>query len=124
MALQNYDTLDPRIIKLKNLVHSLTLTGKHVVFAWIPSHVGLDGNEMADELAKQSLDSQDIHYIKLPHSDYKPKIKQLIFSKWDTSWSKEYENKLYKIQPKLKKRTPHYLNRKDSVVLTRLRIGH
>ena len=124
MALQNHDTLDPRIIKLKNLVHSLTLTGKHVVFAWIPSHVGLDGNEMADELAKQSLDSQEIHNIKLPHSDYKPKIKQLILSKWDTNWSKEHENKLHKIQPKLKKRTPHHLNRKDSVVLTRLRIGH
>ena len=67
MALQNYDTLDPRIIKLKNLVHSLTLTGKHVVFAWIPSHIGLDGNEMANELAKQSLTPQGIlNNIKLP----------------------------------------------------------
>ena len=79
-ALKNYDTLDPRIIKLKTLAHSLTLAGKTIIFVWIPSHVGLDGNDMADELAKQSLTSEEIHNIKLPHSDYKPKIKHL-FSK-------------------------------------------
>ena len=124
LAMKNYDTLDPRIVKLKSLVHSLTSTGKSVVFTWIPSHVGIDGNDMADELAKQSLSSEEISDIKLPHSDFKPKIKQLIFSKWDDNWSKEINNKLYKIKPNLKKQIRPQLNRKDSVILTRLRIGH
>ena len=123
-ALKNYDTLDPRIIRLKTLTHSLTLTGKTIIFVWIPGHVGLDGNDMADELAKQSLTSEEIHNIKLPHSDYKPKIKQYLFSKWNADWSKEKQNKLFKIQPTLKKQPPLQLNRKDSVVFTRLRIGH
>ena len=124
LALKNYNTLDPRIVKLKTLAHSLTSTGKSVTFAWIPSHVGLDGNEMADELAKQSLTSEEISDIKLPHSDYKPKIKQFIFSEWDDNWSMETSNKLHKIQPKLKKQIRPQLSRRDSVILTRLRIGH
>ena len=123
-ALKNYNTIDPRINTLKTLTHLLTLEKKSIVFVWIPSHVGIDGNEMADELAKQSLSSETIDKIKLPHSDLKPKIKQLSYSKWNKDWSKEKENKLYQIQPKIIKQPSHQLNRKDSVVFTRLRIGH
>ena len=124
LALKDLNTLDPRILKIKLEIHSLTLKGKSVTLAWIPSHVGIDGNDMADEFAKESLLSPHIDPIKIPSSDYRPKIKQLIKSKWETDWSKETNNKLYKIQPKLTPRQTLDLNRKDSVIYTRLKIGH
>ena len=34
------------------MVHILELKGVHITFFWIPSHVNIKGNEMADHLAK------------------------------------------------------------------------
>ena len=124
MALKTLDTPDPRILKLKMKIHEISLKNKSIVLAWIPSHVGIDGNDMADELAKEALDSETTNNIKLPYTDYKPKIKQLVTSQWQNSWSEQTENKLYEIQPKLQPNTRTQLKRKDSVIYTRLKIGH
>ena len=74
MALKTLDTQEPRILKLKLKIHELSLKNKSIILAWIPSRVGIDSNEMADELAKYALESE-IANIKLPYTDYKPKIK-------------------------------------------------
>ena len=52
MALKTLDTQEPRILKLKLKIHELSLKNKSIILAWIPSRVGIDSNEMADELAK------------------------------------------------------------------------
>lgn len=100
-ALQAHETLDPRILKLKIKYNSLTLKGKSIAFAWIPSHVGIDGNDMADGLAKESLSAEISQNIKLPYQDFKQKIRFLIFSKWETS--NQIHNKLQNIKTKLKR---------------------
>ena len=76
-----------------------------LTFLWVPSHVGIAGNELADELAKASLSDKKIKNIKIPHSDYKPVITEHFDDKWQAYWNEETSNKLYKIQQKLKKRT-------------------
>ena len=38
------------------LNHSINAAGTTTRFHWIPSHVGLNGNERADRLAKEALD--------------------------------------------------------------------
>ena len=40
------------IFEIKFMVHILALKGVHITFFWIPSHVNIKGNEMADQLAK------------------------------------------------------------------------
>ena len=62
-----HDTLDPRILKLWLKYNSLSLKGKSIAFAWIPSHVGIDCNDMADELAKSSLSYDVTPGFKLPY---------------------------------------------------------
>ena len=79
---------------------------------------------MADELAKEALNSTEISQIKIPYTDLIPIIKTHIKSKWETIWSNEQNNKLHKIQPKLRPRQPLNLNRKNQVKYTRLKIGH
>ena len=35
--------------------------GKDIVFCWVPSHVGISGNESADSTAKAALDLEGVH---------------------------------------------------------------
>ena len=84
---------------------------------WIPSHIGIRGNEAADMAAKESLD-QDITASQVPYTDLKSHINHFISSKWQERWSSCRDNKLFQIKPTLSR------SRKEEVVLSRLRIGH
>ena len=95
------------------------------MFAWIPSHVGIRGNEQVDDLAKKAssllLGSTT---NTLPQTDFRNKVKKYTSSLWESHWEKQKNNKLYVIKPKLKQRNPSDLSRRDEVIFTRLRIGH
>ena len=97
-----------------------------IKFCWIPSHVGIRGNENADEQAKLALEN-DIANYKIPYTDFIPVAKSFIKRKWQRRWYNNYinrDNKLYHILPDIK---PFYMNglsRKDEVVLHRIRVGH
>ena len=43
----------------------LAKNGKNIIFCWIPSHVGILGNEKADSAAKSAL-SLPVTRMKLP----------------------------------------------------------
>ena len=46
-AIQNKRWDNPIILSVLNYVHKLIVTGTFVVFAWLPSHVGIHGNAEA-----------------------------------------------------------------------------
>ena len=78
----------------------LTDFGKTMILAWVPSHVAIRGNQMANTLAKEV--TKMITTLKLPFSDYKTKIKHYIRRKWQTIWNISPNNKLYEHQPTVK----------------------
>ena len=53
-AMNHTSSKNPQIQKLLEKCHEL-LTYKEIVLCWIPSHKGIQGNEMVDKQAKTSL---------------------------------------------------------------------
>ena len=106
-----------------NLV-SRRSTADQIHICWIPSHVGIKGNEMADNAAKEGIRSV-ITQSKIPQESFFPHISKLCMEEWQDSWDSTPTNKLFSIKPVLGKNNPHTsLCRRDETVLTRLRIGH
>ena len=55
---------NPQIQKLLEKCHEL-LANKEIVLCWIPSHIGILGNEMVDQQAKTSLSLEPTSF-KIP----------------------------------------------------------
>ena len=86
--------------------------------------MGGGGNEKADNIARRHI-SNNIYEIKTPYSDFKLRISQYVNSLFQAKWDVCVGNKLHEINevflPSLKMYSD---NRKEDIILTRLRIGH
>ena len=124
LSLHNMKLDNPLILKLLEKLHHLSCAHKTIHLRWIPSHIGIRGNEAADMAAKESL-NLDITASQVPYTDLKCHINHFISNKWQERWSSCPDNKLFKIKPTLGEWPPGFRNsRKEKVVLSRLRIGH
>ena len=99
----------------------LNIANKDIIFCWVPSHVGISGNEKA---AKSALDLPHAQ-VGVPYTDFKLLISQCIFSTWQDDWNGAVANRLHSVKPVLGDWQSSYRRcRKDEVVLCRARIGH
>ena len=114
---------NPKIQKLLEKCHEL-LAYKEIVLCWIPSHIGIQGNEMVDKQAKTSF-SLETASFKISFSNFKPSINKYILDQWQTSWNNSIGNKLLEIKPTTGEHQSVVRNiRKEEVVLAGLRLGH
>ena len=122
-AIQDIWTPNPEVRRVLEL-HTKIRKTKDIIFCWVPSHVGIRGNEAADRAAKAALESP-VSNSMVPASDWLPKSTQYVKETRKEHWDNIENNKLKEIVPDL---ADHYqiqcMNRRDEVVLTRLRIGH
>ncbi|GFU38108.1 retrovirus-related Pol polyprotein from transposon opus [Trichonephila clavipes] len=120
-ALENYnDRCHPVVCKILDITNRLYSKGFDIVFCWLPSHVGIIGNEQANSAAK----SATTHLpLAVPLSDMKRVIMHHIFKLWQESWSQQLDNKLHSVKPVIGA-WPVMPMRRTDVKLTRLRIGH
>ena len=97
-----------------------------VNFCWVPAHVGVAGNEKADKAAKEAIGLLNPSILSVPYGDFKIIIKVYIRNKWQERWAGLQSNsKLKAIRPSIKKwQSSNQSNRRSSIILTRLRIGH
>ncbi len=102
-----------------NLSHPVTLV-------WIPGHAGVTDNEVADELAKNTLKQKQIKIIccKDIH-EINQEIEDNILVEWQERYTDADEGTWYKrIEPKVTTKLKHVRkNRKKDVILTRIRFG-
>ena len=119
-AINHTNSKNPQIQKLLEKCHEL-LAYKEIVFCWIPSHIGIQGNEMVDKQAKTSLSLEPTSF-KISFSNFKPSINKYILEEWQTSWNNSIGNKLLDIKPTIGEYQSVVRNiRKEEVVLAGLR---
>lgn len=112
------------VMKILELHEHICNSGKEVVFYWLPSHVGIPGNERADLAAKDAL-GKGVIDILFPHTDLKQYIGNYVTALWQTYWDSQVNNKLQSIKPLLGDWSKAYRSvRKEEVTLCRTRIGH
>ena len=128
MAIKQYNPKHPIVQKIQEWLWRLSSKFKKVNFCWVPAHVGIPGNELADKEAKEAILRNDLNFYHVPVSDMKGVIRSYVKKKWQTRWSSHLlaNNKKYK---KIRQSVDHWpssfhSNRKIEVVLSRLRIGH
>ena len=98
--------------------------GNAIKFCWVPSHVGITGNEKADQLATSARNFLETPR-GIPFQDVKPLVRKALFCSWQSEWNLEDTNKLHIVKPVLGSwDSSSHKNRFHEVLLCRLRIGH
>ena len=118
--------IDIRIVYaiLKELSEA-TKSGHHVAFQWVPSHCGIKGNEMADELAKSAHHYTQSRLIPVSQCEINRILRrtkrELCLSTWFPDSTKE--SILYAVDPNLECQLDPQLPRRIDTLIHRLRLG-
>ena len=103
-----------------------TTLGISIYIDWIPAHVGIPGNELADAIARSAMTNGTPDHTAPSKSEIYPQINEAIMKKWQQQWKNTSTGHTYQsIQPNIQRRARQYSsNRKKDVIFTRLRLGH
>lgn len=125
-AIKNTTKYDTIIQEIQELSTRIIQNGKKIIIIWIPSHIGIPGNEAADSLAKNAcaLETPEKNATIDPQ-DLKKFFKNATLKSWNENWKNKPPTKLHEIKDNVFETHQISLNkRRDQVTLTRLRIGH
>ena len=93
---------------------------------WIPAHVGIPGNEIADATARSAMTTGSSDHTIPFKSEIYPLIYEAIMKKWQQQWNNTLTGHIHQsIQHNIQRRTRQYSSkRKIDVIFTKLRLGH
>lgn len=123
-SIQQLYSRNPLVQAVKLEISRLSTTHNTVIIAYVPSHIGIQGNEAADQSAREAIYSANSQNINIcTHFDLKNHVKDVISSVKEKEW-KESNSKLRKINSSTHHSLPLPTSRRNQVVISRLRIGH
>ncbi|GBL78410.1 putative RNA-directed DNA polymerase from transposon X-element [Araneus ventricosus] len=79
----------PLVLNVLHLLNKLASRDFNILLCWVPSHVGIVGNEKADKAAKLATAPTN---SSTPLTDFKKYTKLLFYTKWQRQWDTETEN--------------------------------
>lgn len=94
---------------------------------WVPSYIGIPGNEKADEMANEAVTSTTSTIInKIPNKDLTYEAHKRIIKTWPDHWdSIPASNILRNIKKTVSKWAyPENASRHEQIIINRSRIGH
>ena len=125
-AVDNYlDNSDNALVsRIAFEMNDLISAGKKIAITWVPSHVGVVGNEKVDAAAKEAARRPE-EFIPIPYRDWDRTIKSKLNALWKNEWQANNRDLVaIKPNPGQWKISNVRLNRKEEVVVNRLRMEH
>ena len=124
-AIESQESKNPLVNRVLQACQEILYNGKFITFCWIPSHRDITGNEHADRAAKDALSKAQPTHFELPCTYVLWRFSHLSHVCGRNVWDKEVGNKLHAIMSQIdEKYYSGCTNRKDEVIINRLRIGH
>jgi len=96
-----------------------------IKFIWVPSHLGVTGNEIADSLAQSAIINDTSVTVSFELKEIYDLVQEYIITKWQHLWQFSSTGKFYrKIEPNvsLKIKYKNSIRRKE-IIITRMRFG-
>ena len=120
-------SIRPDLLNQLYRIHQ-TLIDNHqkVIIEWVPAHIGLAGNEIADHHAKQSLSSAiDSEYHDSPHglNEIMSRARTHFINQWQEQWDQTKHTWFYNIKPSVHSIRPIHSNTTADKTITKLRLG-
>ena len=125
-SLEAYDDMTPVHHEIRYCLYQLYSLGIPITICWIPSHVGVPGNEKVDRLAKEALSHMEVDFpLKPSIHDLNKFLEELILNEWQTKWESDTKGRsYYKIQPKTSFKVKYSdIHKEKQTAITRLRLG-
>jgi ribonuclease HI len=74
--------------EIRRKVTEMEIAGWKIKFCWVKAHIGIQGNELADTIAKEAAAKTDIAecYYKVPKSVVKTELNAASVAKWQREW--------------------------------------
>ena len=125
-AIKQSSSDHPTILDILVSMHQLLETGFVISLIWIPSHCNIPGNELADAEAKLAMTSNEICEIQLRYKEYFPILRKALRDRFNAIWAAYRQNTTLKAIKDVSGKWESCIrrNRREEVVLCRLRLGH
>jgi ribonuclease HI len=89
-SLKNHSMHSFLIEEIRNKVRQLTTLDWTINFGWVKAHIGIEGNEAADQLAKEAVQEENdrnIVYNRVPATTVATEINKQVIKQWKSEWN-------------------------------------
>lgn len=75
------------VIEIIQIANNLIQSGTEITLIWVPAHIGVIGNELADKCAKKAAGNSNVAIeVNYSEAEIKSIVKNIVKGKWQTLW--------------------------------------